>query len=144
MSDEQIIIARLEAECERLRHDNEYEVGALEKIIDNLNAELEQEKDLKEMYFTYYKAKHSDIKGEFFKLKEENKKLKEQLEKEIEASQKWYQLHTDEHFTKLKLEQTLTEIKELANYSFNRSTSEYMAKLELILEKISEVQNDKM
>ena len=41
-----------------------------------------------------------------------------------------------------KLKQTLTKIKEIANYSFNRSTSEYMAKLELILEKISEVENE--
>lgn len=38
-----------------------------------------------------------------------------------------------------KLEQTLIEIKEIANYSFNCSTSKYMAKLELILEKINEV-----
>ena len=40
------------------------------------------------------------------------------------------------------LKQTLTEIKEIANYSFNRSTSEYIAKLELISEKISEVEDD--
>lgn len=47
--------------------------------LDQLKAELEQEQTLKEMYFTYYKAKHSDIKGEFFKLKAENEKLKQTL-----------------------------------------------------------------
>lgn len=31
--------------------------------------ECEQEKTLKEMYLTYYKAKHDDIKGEFFRYK---------------------------------------------------------------------------
>lgn len=34
-----------------------------------------------------------------------------------------------------KLVKTLTEIKEIANYSFNLSTSELMAKLEQILQK---------
>lgn len=41
----------------------------MENEIEELRKQLEQEKTLKEMYFTYYKAKHSDIKGEFFKLK---------------------------------------------------------------------------
>lgn len=39
-----------------------------------------------------------------------------------------------------KLKQTITEIKKIANYSFNLQTSAYMAKLELILEKINEVE----
>ena len=34
-------------ECDRLKHDNEYEVGALEKTIDNLTAENE---DLERLY----------------------------------------------------------------------------------------------
>lgn len=41
-------------------------------------------------------------------------------------------------FKKYELLQTLAEIKEIANYSFNLSTSELMAKLEQILQKISE------
>lgn len=77
-------LKRKEQECERLKHDNEYEVGALEKTIDNLIVESEE------------------------------------------------------------LKNCLDEIKEIANYSFNCSTSKYMAKLDLILEKINEVQNDKM
>lgn len=36
---------RKEQECERLKHDNGYEVGALEKTIDNLKAELEAERN---------------------------------------------------------------------------------------------------
>lgn len=69
-----------EQECDRLKHDNDYEVGALEKTIDNLTAENEE------------------------------------------------------------LKNCLDEIKEIANYSFNRPTSVYMVKLELILDKISEVE----
>lgn len=47
--------------------------------LEELRKQLEQEKTLKEMYFTYYKAKHGDIKGELFKLKAENNELKETL-----------------------------------------------------------------
>lgn len=45
--------------------------------------ELEQEKTLKEMYFTYYKAKHSDIKGEFFRYKQVLIKIKDFVENEM-------------------------------------------------------------
>ena len=38
-----------------------------------------------------------------------------------------------------KLYEALVEIKEIANYSFNLSTSELMVKLEQILQKINEV-----
>ena len=76
-------LLRKEQECERLKHDNDYEVGALEKTIDNLKAELEQEKTLKEMYFTYYKAKHSDIKGEFFRYKQALTEIKDFVENEM-------------------------------------------------------------
>ena len=68
--------------------------------------ECEQEKTLKEMYFTYYKAKHSDVKGEFFKLKAENWELKRELiqyEKDFK----------DLNYCAIKLKQTLTEIKEI-------------------------------
>ena len=40
------------------------------KEIDRLKAELEQERSLKETYLTCYKAKHEDIDGELFKLKQ--------------------------------------------------------------------------
>ena len=39
----------------------------------------------------------------------------------------------------IKLRKILTEIKEIASYLFNMPTSQCMAKLELILSKISEV-----
>lgn len=35
-------LKRKEQECERLKHDNDYEVGTLEKTIDNLTAENEE------------------------------------------------------------------------------------------------------
>lgn len=35
-------LKRKEQECERLKHDNEYEVGALEKTIDNLKEENDE------------------------------------------------------------------------------------------------------
>lgn len=35
-------LKRKEQECERLKHDNDYEVGALERTIDNLKAENEE------------------------------------------------------------------------------------------------------
>ena len=44
---------------------NEYE-----QQLDQLKAELEQEKALKETYLACYKAKHEDIDGELFKLKQ--------------------------------------------------------------------------
>ena len=46
-----------------------------------LKAELEQEKTLKEMYFTYYKAKHGDIKGKLFRYKQALTEIKEIAEK---------------------------------------------------------------
>ena len=100
-----------EQEYERLKYNNNYEVAVLQTTIDNLKEELEQERTLKEMYFTYYKAKHSDIKGEFFRLKTENEKLK----------------------------QTLTEIKEIAEYCYDPVDKENDG-FWSILQKISEVE----
>ena len=45
--------------------------------------ECEQEKALKEIYFTYYKAKHSDIKGKFFRYKQALVKIKDFVEHEM-------------------------------------------------------------
>ena len=48
-------------------------VGAIEDLsqqLDKLKVELEQEKALKETYLTCYKAKHEDIEGALFKLKQ--------------------------------------------------------------------------
>ena len=76
--------------------------------------ECEQEKTLKEMYFTYYKAKHSDIDGKFFRYK-----------------------------------RVLTEIKYIAEENIRIADLEgldgvYRRGLaEQILQKISEVENDR-
>ena len=40
------ILERKEQECERLKHDNDYEVGALERTIENLKAENKHLNDL--------------------------------------------------------------------------------------------------
>ena len=52
-------------------------VDIKEQECDQLKAELEQEKALKETYLTCYKAKHEDIDGELFKLKQTLTEIKE-------------------------------------------------------------------
>ena len=52
----------------------------LTKQLDQLKVELEQEKALKETYLTCYKAKHGDIDGELFKLKQTLTEIKPILE----------------------------------------------------------------
>lgn len=105
-------LKRKEQECERLKYDNDYQIAVLETTIDNLKAELEQEQTLKEMYFTYYKAKHGDIKGKLFRYK-----------------------------------QTLTEIKEIIlgvrNYLDCPSPKDVRYEMDIILRKISEVEDDR-
>lgn len=69
-----------EQECEELKEDKElwksnFEgmVGAIEELshqLDQLKVKIEQEKALKETYLTCYKAKHEDIEGVLFKLKQ--------------------------------------------------------------------------
>ena len=49
----------------------------MENELEELRKQLEQEKTLKEMYFTYYKAKHSDIKGKLFRYKQTLAEIKE-------------------------------------------------------------------
>ena len=52
-------------------------VKELLQQIDQLKVELEQEKALKETYLTCYKAKHEDIEGVLFKLKQTLADIKE-------------------------------------------------------------------
>ena len=76
-----------EQECEELKEDKElwksnFEgmVGAIEDLshqLDQLKVELDQEKALKETYLTCYKAKHEDIEGVLFKLKQTLAEIKE-------------------------------------------------------------------
>ncbi len=104
---------------------------------------------------SYEKAKAIDYKSYIEQIFAELDELKEQLEaykmeaeegKEINAELKADIINL--HFTLGKrdgrihtLYQALQEIKEIANYSFNLSTSELMAKLEQILQKIIEVED---
>ncbi len=104
--------AAKEQEYKRLKYDNDYQVAVLETTIDNLKVELEQEKTLKEMYFTYYKAKHSDIKGEFFKLKAENENLKQALT-EIKEIARWHTTSADSEDIQDDMKQILQLIKEI-------------------------------
>ena len=79
---------------------------------EGLRKQLEQEKTLKEMYFTYYKAKHSDIKGEFFKLKAENGKLKQTLT-EIKEIVRWHTTNADSEDIQIDMKQILQLISEV-------------------------------
>lgn len=67
---------------------NEYE-----QKLDELKTELEHEKALKETYLACYKAKHEDINGELFKLKQTLAEIKEIVEVEIEC--KTYEIEND-------------------------------------------------
>ena len=56
-------------------------IGLQKKQLDQLKAELEQEKALKETYLACYKAKHEDIEGKLFKLSKTLTEIKEIAEK---------------------------------------------------------------
>lgn len=71
-------------ECERLKHDNDYEVGALEKTIDNLtveNEELERlYKELQDDMLACNKCRATiKLQQQLDQLETENEKLKEQI-----------------------------------------------------------------
>ena len=55
--------------------------GSLEKQeLEILKEKLEQTEALKDNYFACYNSKHGDVQGTLFKLKEDNEKLKKQVE----------------------------------------------------------------
>ena len=68
-----------EQECERLKHDNDYEVGALEKTIDNLKAE---NKNIKEAFDGLFKVQ--------YKLADNCKKLRQCLTEIKEIAENAY------------------------------------------------------
>ena len=77
---------RKEQECEELKqrlHQCWTVENSFVEQLDQLEAKLKQEKALKEVYFTCYKAKHEDIKGEFFKLKQTLAEIKDFVENEM-------------------------------------------------------------
>ena len=57
------------------------------KQLDQLKVELEQEKAVKETYLACYKAKHEDIEGALFKLKQTLTEIKEIAESEIDSKE---------------------------------------------------------
>ena len=78
----------LKAELEQYKKSKQASYEQLQKRCNELElenrkleAELEEIKTLKDMYFTFYKAKHDDIKGIFFKYKQTLTEIKEIAEK---------------------------------------------------------------
>ena len=57
--------------------ENVQDISNLARQLDQLKKELEKEKALKETYLTCYKAKHEDINGELFKLKQTLTEIRE-------------------------------------------------------------------
>ena len=101
---------KLEAENEKLKHDNGYEVGALEKTIDNLKAENE------------------DLKKQLMQKSEIDMFFNTPLEG-------WSSNPCDI----CQYKQTLTEIKEIADKDFRHTAwEEYAKQLKQILQKIRE------
>ena len=79
------------------------------ELIEKLEAkeqECEQEKALKETYLACYKAKHEDIKGALFKLKQTLTEIKEIAEKEVKHAP------DGETFTRPEIKQVLQKISE--------------------------------
>jgi len=87
--------------------------------------ECENERQLKEMYHTYYKAKHDDVKDEFFKLREQLQAERKKV-KELEEKYKWYDHYKNSALCNKDLcnkksdeiqsyRQALEEIKKIAN-----------------------------
>ena len=62
-----------------------------------LEKENEQLKELKNVYLTCYKEKHSDIKGELFKLRKENERLKERVRTEELIIKKYKEISEGSH-----------------------------------------------
>lgn len=108
---------------------------------EELREQLEQEKTLKEMYFTYYKAKHEDIKGEFFKLRDENDTYKKMFEDE-DVRLALIEVRTGERklwFNKAeKFKRVLAEIKDFVENEMVPNDDTH-----IILQLISEVEDDR-
>lgn len=110
---------RKEQECEELKKrvkgeihlGNRYKEDFVEQFneAEKLKAELEQEKALKETYLACYKAKHEDIKGELFKLRQYKKSKQASYE---EMQKRWQE--AEKHSR--KLENELSEAKKMLEF----------------------------
>lgn len=80
-----ILLKHKQQECDRLKHDNDYEVGALEKTIDNLTAENEDlerlYKELQDDMLACNKCRATiKLQQQLDQLETENEELKKQLQ----------------------------------------------------------------
>lgn len=113
---EQLLQAK-EQECEELKHNNGYEVGTLEKTIDNLKAENDKLKaDLKSLEYTVALQGNMDIDNaadlfakHIAKIENENSILKAE-------KTKYYQQTLDDEIQINELFQTLQEIKKVCHW----------------------------
>ena len=131
------LLKHKQQECDRLKHDNDYQVGALEKTIDNLTAENEDlerlYKELQDDMLACNKCRATiKLQQQLDQLKEDNEELKKQLQAQCAFTrheQKLiYCVAYDETCKtgndckqqkcifkdNIKLKQTLAEIKEIA------------------------------
>lgn len=109
-------------------------------------AEIEELKTLKDMYFTYYKAKHNDIKGEFFYIKKENERLKEENDSFMSGEycangcKKMNNTFQDLIQKNDQYRQVLQEIREIAGFHTSKDDSEdVQSDMQDIIAKINEV-----
>ena len=105
--------------------DVEYRTKEIKEELNQLKAELEQEKALKETYLACYKTKHEDIEGEFFKYKQTLTEIKEIAKPQT-------------HYIDINQNKTAMELEyDYANIVWNLEQRMYK-----ILQKISEVMDD--
>ena len=105
------LLKHKQQECDRLKHDNDYEVGALEKTIDNLTAENEElerlYKELQDDMLACNKCRATvKLQQQLNQLKEDNEELKN-------AYTRLNSLYNDNCNFTGKLEQAFIEIKEI-------------------------------
>ena len=116
-----------EQECEELKEQfklaeplyqscniKDKKINKYKQQLDQLKAELEQEKALKETYLTCYKAKHEDIDGELFKLKQTLTEIKEYLIKECKICKEQCAI-TNEDCADCQAQEILQKISEVEN-----------------------------
>ena len=119
-------------------------VNELQAENERLKEENEELKTLKDMYFTYYKAKHDDIKGEFFAIKKENERLKEEINKLGKKHEDYCNIMYWQMKEQMdKYRQTLKEIREIARNEVETrmlfADKKSFCDFNIILAKINEV-----
>ena len=128
-------LLRKEQECERLKHDNDYEVGALEKTVDNLKAECERWRNCSDGWMSKYEQEaklREFISEQLNQLKAENEKYKQALT-EIKEVIEICKCHNADGCYECKyFDDCEVEGEEIPTRDVSK----------LILRKISEVEND--